>query len=144
MIPLQQVITGLKHAFGLQVKGMSVEESLLMIRQKIINKCGAQADNMHRAFRVFDKDGSGEIGVEEFQEVMQKEMMLIFDDKLANEIIDTLDTDHSVRKHRPHPFASRLSPPFMPSVLSVWLAAGIDRLQGVLQIHHGVHGQECR
>ena len=68
-----------------------------MIRQKIINKCGAQADNMHRAFRVFDKDGSGEIGVEEFQEVMQKEMMLIFDDKLANEIIDTLDTDHSVR-----------------------------------------------
>ena len=77
---------------------MSVEESLLMIRQKIINKCGAQADNMHRAFRVFDKDGSGEIGVEEFQEVMQKEMMLIFDDKLANEIIDTLDTDHSVRK----------------------------------------------
>eukprot|EP01045_Picozoa_sp_COSAG04_P004242 COSAG04_NODE_182_length_21198_cov_62.855586_2_plen_124_part_00 len=123
---------------------MSVEESLLMIRQKIINKCGAQADNMHRAFRVFDKDGSGEIGVEEFQEVMQKEMMLIFDDKLANEIIDTLDTDHSVREQPSDPFASRLSPPFMPVVLSVWLAAGIDRLQGVLQIHHGVHGQECR
>ena len=137
MIPLQQVITGLKHAFGLQVKGMSVEESLLMIRQKIINKCGAQADNMHRAFRVFDKDGSGEIGVEEFQEVMQKEMMLIFDDKLANEIIDTLDTDHSVREQ-----PSDLE--HMPGVLSAWLAAGIDRLQGVLQIHHGVHGQECR
>ena len=92
---------------------MSVEESLLMIRQKIINKCGAQADNMHRAFRVFDKDGSGEIGVEEFQEVMQKEMMLIFDDKLANEIIDTLDTDHSVRKQPSDIIASSLSPPFM-------------------------------
>ena len=119
------------------MKGMSVEESLLMIRQKILNKCGAQADNMHRAFRVFDKDGSGEIGVEEFQEVMQKEMMLIFDDKLANEIIDTLDTDHSVREQ-----PSDLE--HMPGALSVWLAAGIDRLQGVLQIHHGVHGQECR
>ena len=90
---------------------MSVEESLLMIRQKIINKCGAQADNMHRAFRVFDKDGSGEIGVEEFQEVMQKEMMLIFDDKLANEIIDTLDTDHSVRKQ---PSDIIASPPISP------------------------------
>ena len=63
---------GLKKGFGLQVTGMSVEESLLMIRQKIINKCGAQANNMHRAFRVFDKDGSGALDRDEVRKAVSK------------------------------------------------------------------------
>ena len=46
-----------------RVKGMSVEEALITIRQKILQRFRGNEASTRAAFRLFDKDGGGEVSV---------------------------------------------------------------------------------
>ena len=52
-----------------KVKGMSVDEALRTIRTKIVQRFRGGEASTAAAFRVFDKDGGGEVSVSEFQQV---------------------------------------------------------------------------
>lgn len=57
--------------------GMSLDGALGTIRQRLINKVGAQEHALLKAFRVFDKDGGGTIDTQEFFSVLKNEFLLV-------------------------------------------------------------------
>jgi hypothetical protein len=46
-----------------RVKGLSIQEALIRIRQKITQKFRGGEASTRAAFRLFDKDGGGEVSV---------------------------------------------------------------------------------
>ena len=65
-------------------QGISVEEAVRMIKEKILSKVsfGRAASNLRKAFQAVDLDGSGTIEVHELQEVLRVKSSLDFDDGL--------------------------------------------------------------
>ena len=75
------------------VHGFSLEAAMRLIRETILQRCGATERAIARCFHVFDEDGSGEVDEQEFMIVLTKQLGLQFDRDLAHEIMCTLDTD---------------------------------------------------
>ena len=48
-----------------KVKGLSIQEALIRIRQKITQRFRGNEASTRAAFRLFDKDGGGEVSVRE-------------------------------------------------------------------------------
>ena len=74
-------------------KGFSLEAALRLIRETIINRCGATDRALARCFAVFDEDGSGEVDEREFVAALKSQLGLQFDVNLSREIMMTLDSD---------------------------------------------------
>ena len=68
------------------------DAALRLVRETILNRCGASERSIAKCFRVFDEDGSGEVDEQEFMAVLTK-LGLKFDRGLVSQIMATLDTD---------------------------------------------------
>lgn len=76
-----------------QANGFSLEAALRLIRETILNRCGASERSVAKCFHVFDQDNSGEVSEEEFMGVLTQQLGLQFDGELAHQIMAKLDTD---------------------------------------------------
>eukprot|EP01043_Picozoa_sp_COSAG02_P037213 COSAG02_NODE_2777_length_8052_cov_2.106626_3_plen_529_part_00 len=100
VITFQEFVNYFKHynvdrqlSYVRHAHGFSLDAALRLIRETILNRCGASQRSIAKCFRVFDEDGSGEVDEQEFMTVLTKQLGLKFDQELATQIMATLDTD---------------------------------------------------
>jgi len=78
-----------------KIKDISVEEAVLMIKEKILSglTTGKSATNMRRAFQAVDLDGSGSVEKEELVEVLRVKSSLDFEEGLMDRVFAYYDVD---------------------------------------------------
>eukprot|EP01052_Picozoa_sp_SAG31_P005386 SAG31_NODE_236_length_19594_cov_7.018620_12_plen_421_part_00 len=69
-----------------EIRGISVDKAVTLIRDKIQQKLEGGPAGLRRAFQHFDEDGSGGIDFREFKQALRMRAMLVFEEKLAEQI----------------------------------------------------------
>eukprot|EP01043_Picozoa_sp_COSAG02_P030575 COSAG02_NODE_1958_length_10261_cov_16.118973_4_plen_512_part_00 len=100
VITFQEFVNYFKHynvdrqlSYVRHAQGFSLDAALRLIRETILNRCGASERSIAKCFHVFDEDRSGEVDEKEFIGVLTKHLGLKFDQELARQIVATLDSD---------------------------------------------------
>lgn len=75
------------------INDMSVGEAKQLIQEAIRSRLGTGQAELLRAFKFFDRDRSGTIAADEFQEAMKVYAMLDFSDELAAKLMKEFDED---------------------------------------------------
>lgn len=73
----------------------TLPEALGTIRQRLLAKVGSSEHSLHKAFRVFDKDGSGTIDINEMFSCLRSDFHVVFDPETERMIMETLDNTNS-------------------------------------------------
>jgi Ca2+-binding EF-hand superfamily protein len=73
--------------------GFSLEAAIVLIRETLLKKVRCDEKELHKAFRVFDRDGNGEVDAKEFGQALLREVGLKFEPDLLAQIIALLDKD---------------------------------------------------
>ena len=75
------------------IKGISVDEAIVMIRDKVRGRLPSGPSELRRTFQFFDRDGSGQIDFEEMEVTLRVQCGLKFEDSLLQAIIARFDPD---------------------------------------------------
>ena len=81
-------VLNVRHAVG-----FSLEAAIVLIRETLLKKVRCDGKELHKAFRVFDRDGNGEVDAKEFGQALLREVGLKFEPDLLAQIIARLDKD---------------------------------------------------
>lgn len=75
------------------INDMAIDEAKQLIQDSIRSRLGTGQAELLRAFKFFDRDRSGTIGVSEFQEAMKNYAMVNFSDAMAKKLMGEFDAD---------------------------------------------------
>lgn len=75
--------------------GFSLDAAIVLIREPLLLRIRCTDCTLHRVFRVFDRDGNGEVDSKEFGAVLLRDVDLKFEPHLLAQIIDRLDTNQN-------------------------------------------------
>jgi Ca2+-binding EF-hand superfamily protein len=75
------------------VKGLTVEQAMQLIRDKIRGRLAGGPSELQRTFQFFDSDGGGSIDLGEFRESLKLRCGLQFEESLLQQIMSRLDTN---------------------------------------------------
>eukprot|EP01048_Picozoa_sp_COSAG05_P004034 COSAG05_NODE_203_length_14207_cov_24.645379_11_plen_952_part_00 len=77
------------------VKGVSAEQAITMIRDKVRGRLSSGPAEMRRTFQFFDRDGGGTIDLNEFTDTLREACGLVFEDGLLQQVMSSFDPDGS-------------------------------------------------
>ena len=75
------------------IKDISVDDAIVMIRDKVRGRLPSGPSELRRTFQFFDRDGSGQIDFEEMEATLRVQCGLKFEDSLLQAIIARFDPD---------------------------------------------------
>ena len=115
------------------IKDISVDDAIVMIRDKVRGRLPSGPSELRRTFQFFDRDGSGQIDFEEMEATLRVQCGLKFEDSLLQAIIARFDPDGV----GPCPARSAQPTVLLCSPCGVAVVARRDRL-------HQLHGAGVR
>ena len=74
-------------------KRPGVQEAMDMIRSAIESRLASAPGGLRRAFKLFDRDGSGQITTNEFRDILKHHVMLEFDETTMAAVMSHFDPD---------------------------------------------------